>query len=75
MTPQITSALSQRLWMTDGFPDVFLFHAGQSDQTMLHAQGIFAHNLQVVPQEQVIVLVDAPRKRILDGDQAEFAFI
>jgi hypothetical protein len=60
--------------VTDRLHDLALLHTGQGDQAMSHAQKVFAHNREVVAHEQVIVLVNAPRHRILDGDHAIIGF-
>jgi hypothetical protein len=46
-----------------------------SDQAMGDAQVVFGDDVQVVPQQQVISTMDAPRKRVLCGDNATLACI
>jgi hypothetical protein len=44
-------------------------HAGLDQEAVLHFEVDFAHNVQPVAQEEVIIFVDAATKTVLDGEE------
>jgi hypothetical protein len=52
--------------MADHLFDIGFTYTRQRDQAVLHAQEVFPNDVQVMPQEQIIILVDAPCQGILD---------
>jgi hypothetical protein len=55
--------------VADGFFDLLFFHTGQCHQAVPHTQEIFTGDVQVMPQEQIIVLMDASGQGVLDRDE------
>ena len=54
-------ALLQRLRVGDGELDVRLGHAGTGYHAVANPEVVLGHDLEVVAEEQVVVLVDAGR--------------
>src|SRR5690606_28488963 len=68
---QAALALRQRLRVRAYHLDLVERRAGVGNQAVLDVKLRLANDVQRVPQQQVVVAVDAPRQRVLDGDQPQ----
>mmetsp|Transcript_21588 Transcript_21588/g.43624 ORF Transcript_21588/g.43624 Transcript_21588/m.43624 type:complete len:758 (-) Transcript_21588:31-2304(-) len=69
-SPEVIVALRQRLGVRDGEFDLLPLDPRLGQKAVLHPELVLGHDGQVVPQHQVVVLVDGPSQGILDGEAA-----
>ena len=66
-TPQIVITLCQCLWMRYSVLDIRLVHSLFRQKAVMDMEFVFGHNVQSIPQHEIVILMNRPAQGILNG--------